>query len=125
MKTTEAQIKSITDGPKTIHGTKVWPLAYGHRSWLIARKNKVVLGLKNVNDFSIAEFCFAFTKDALSLQNINGVSATKAINDFLFGSSEAKLAAILKHAFEQVAIYQKTMVAPKKAQAAKSRKKTT
>lgn len=122
MKTETAQSRSITDAPKIIHGTKVWPLAYGHRSWLIQRKNKVVLGSKNVDDYAIAEFCFAFTRDPLALQSIKGVAATKVVNDLLFSSSEAKLSALLKHAFEQVEIYQKTLSVPKKPQAAKGRK---
>ena len=123
MKSETAQSRSVTDTSKTIHGVKVWPLAYGHRSWLITRKNKVVLGKDDVDDFHIAEFCFAFTKDPLALQSVKGASATKQVNDLLFSSSEAKLRALLKHAFEQVEIYQKTLVAPKKPQAATGRKK--
>lgn len=103
---------------KKVAGHTVWPITYGHIVWLRdLRKNKFILK-QTVEDFAIAEICFAFTQEPLALQSIKGATATKRINDLLLSTSPATLTALFTHAIEQFEIHAKTLTLPKKAQAA-------
>lgn len=125
-----ARRKSLTSVTKTVAGLKVWPVAYGHVLWLRdTRKNKI-LTRGDADDFSVAEICFAFTQDPLALQSITGAKATKAVNDMLLSGSISDLNKLFEHATEQLTIYAKTLpvakktpAAPRRANAARSRRK--
>ena len=122
MKTATAQKKSLLATTKTVAGHTVHTIAYGHVVWLRdTRKNKIITQCKE-DDFSMAELCFAFTQDPITLQGIVGAKATKAINNLLLSSSPATLGSLFNHAAEQLSIYAKTLTTPKKATAAVSRK---
>jgi len=126
MTPTKAREKSITAVCKIVGGHKVWPLAYGHMLWLRkTRKNRFVANLGNekyqATDFDCVEFCFAFLHDPIALQSLTGVKATKQINDFLLGSTQASLSALFSYSAEQLTIYIKTQPRPKKAMAASRR----
>jgi len=122
MKTETAQIKSVVATTKTVSGVKVWPVTQGHIIWLRdTRKNKIMTG-KAEDDQSMAEICFAFTKDPLVLQRIIGQSATKQVNELLIGTPVATLSALFNYAAEQLDIYIKTLTTPKKATAEVNRK---
>jgi uncharacterized protein YecA (UPF0149 family) len=122
MKTETAQIRSITDAPKMIHGIKVWPMALGHLTWLNQRKNKFITEGKT-DDFTLAELCFCFTVHPAEIKTYQGAKATKQIEEFADCCSVQKLTALYNHAVEQLLIHIKTISHPKKAQAAKGRKK--
>lgn len=118
----QAQSSSAMATTKTVAGIKVYPVAYGHIYWLRdLRKNKILAG-KDENDFAMAEICFAFTNDALSLQRLTGAPVTKRINDLLMGNSVATLSSLFEYAAEQLSIHIKTLVSPKKPTAQVSRK---
>mgnify|MGYP000166720174 CR=1 FL=1 len=122
MTTEKAQLAAVMAQPKTIHGVKVWPVTQGHIIWLReTRKNKILNG-KEEDDFAMAEICFAFTQDPLPLQRITGQVAAKRINELLIASPVSTLRALFTYAAEQLDIYIKTLVSPKKLPAQASRK---
>lgn len=122
MTTDRAQVSSVMSGTKIVGGHKVYPITYGHIYWLNdIRKNKILQG-KDENDFSMAEICFAFTQDSLSLQRLTGANATKRINALLMGSTATQLTSLFTYAAEQITIHIQTLISPKKAQAQVSRK---
>lgn len=124
MKTETAQARSVTDAPKMIHGVKVWPLTMGCLKWLNDRKNKVITQ-KAPDDFSLAEFCFAFTKQPEDLQSFRGASATKSIDSFLLCSRPSTLTGLFNYGVEQLVIHIKTQSQIKKPRAAKGRSNPT
>jgi hypothetical protein len=73
--------------PQTVSGHKVYPCAYGHIHWLTERKNPVMTQKGNVNDYALAEICFAFTSDPKSLQGIKGAAAKARVTTFLMEST--------------------------------------
>ena len=114
MKSNTAQKKSLIATTKTIAGHTVYSVAYGHVVWLRdIRKNKIITKSAE-DDFSMAEICFAFTKDPLALQSFTGAKATKEINDLLLSSSPATLGSLFNHAAEQLEIYCSTLTTQKK-----------
>lgn len=112
---------------QTVSGHKVWPCAYGHIHWLTERKNPVMTRKGNVDDYSLAEICFAFTTDPKSLQSIKGAIAKARVTTFLMESTSKSLVALWTHASKEIESYFASMVVPKKApaQAAKNRKPAT
>jgi len=103
--------------PQTVSGHKVWPCAYGHIHWLTERKNPVMTQKGKVDDYSLAEICFAFTSDPKSLQSIKGPMAKAKVTTFLMESTSRSLVALWTHASKEIEAYFSTMVVPKKATA--------
>ena len=99
--------------PQTVASHKVYPCTYGHIHWLTERKNPLMTQKGNVDDYSLAEICFAFTTDPKSLQNMESTSRT--------------LVALWTHASKEIENYFSSMTVPKKApgQALKKRKPAT
>lgn len=124
MTTKTAQNKSAYSQPKTVAGHKVYPAAYGHINWIVGRKNPVMTGKGAVDDYALAEICFAFTQEPKSLQNITGANAKKRANDLLVESSPKTLIELWTYAAEQIEIYHKTLSFPKKAPAQSKNRKT-
>ena len=109
-----ARQKSAHYVTKTVRGVKVWPVAYGHVSWLRERKNKAMAARVGLSDYDLAELSFAFTKSPIELQNFKGAKAKKAVNDFLLASSMETLTALYNHAIEQLVIFVQTLPTAKK-----------
>ena len=113
--------------PQTIAGHKAYPCAYGHIHWLTERKNPVITQKGNVDDYALAEICFAFTTDPKMLQSIKGATAKARVTTFLMESTSRSLVALWTHASKEIEQYFASMTVPKKApaQATKSRKPAT
>jgi hypothetical protein len=113
--------------PQTIAGYKVYPCAYGHIHWLTERKNPIMTQKGNVDDYALAEICFAFTTDPKSLQAVKGAQAKARVTTFLMESTSRALVALWTHASKEIELYFSSMTVPKKApaQASKSRKPAT
>ena len=113
--------------PQTIAGHKAHPCAYGHIHWLTERKNPVMTQKGNVDDYALAEICFAFTTDPKTLQSIKGAAAKARVTTFLMESTSRSLVALWTHASKEIENYFASMTVPKKApaQVAKSRKPAT
>jgi hypothetical protein len=81
----------------------------------------------NVDDYSLAEICFAFTTDPKSLQNIKGTQAKARVTTFLMESTSRSLVALWTHASKEIENYFSSMTVPKKVpgQAIKKRKPAT
>ena len=127
MTTKTAQKDAAYAQSQTIGGVKVWPCAYGHIHWLTSRKNAVITQKGKVNDFVLAEVCFALTNDPKTLQSIKGVQAKSQITSFLMESTSKTLMALWTHASKEIESYFSSMAVPKKAkaQAVKNRKPAT
>lgn len=112
---------------QTVAGHKAWPCAYGHINWLTERKNPVLAQKGKVDDYALAEICFAFTNDPKTLQTIKGAAAKARVTTFLMESTSKSLVALWTHASKQIEEYFASMTVPKKApaQATKSRKPAT
>jgi len=121
--------KSATaySSPQTVAGHKVWPCAYGHIHWLTERKNPVMTQKGDVNDYALAEICFAFTTDPKTLQGIKGTQAKSRVTTFLIESTSKALVALWTHASKEIENYYASMTVPKKApaQVTKSRNPAT
>jgi hypothetical protein len=113
--------------PQTIAGHKAYPCAYGHIHWLTERKNPVMTQKGKVDDYALAEICFAFTTDPKTLQSIKGAAAKARVTTFLMESTSRSLVALWTHASREIEQYFSSMTVPKKApaQAVKSRKPAT
>lgn len=114
--------------PQTVAGHKVWPCAYGHVHWLTERKNPVISQKGKVDDYALAEICFAFTSDPKSLQSIKGAIAKARVTTFLMESTSRSLVALWTHASKEIEAYFGSLTVPKKAPAQalpKSRKPAT
>jgi hypothetical protein len=113
--------------PRTVASQKVYPCAYGHIHWLTERKNPVMTQKGNVDDYALAEICFAFTTDPKTLQGIKGAQAKARVTTFLMESTSRSLVALWTHASKEIESYFASMTVPKKApaQATKSRKPAT
>lgn len=116
-----AQKESVTATTKTIAGIKVWPISYGHITWLRERKN-LLLTKGQASDASLAEICFAFTKDPVALQSVKGPAAIKAVNEMFLRTPISTMNSLFVYASDQIAIYLKTITSPKKAPERQSRK---
>lgn len=113
---------------QTVAGHKVWPCAYGHIHWLTERKNPVMTRKGKVDDYALAEICFAFTSDPKSLQSIKGALAKAKVTTFLMESTSKSLVALWTHASKEIESYFGSLAVPKKAPAqalTKSRKPAT
>lgn len=119
--------KSAYAQPQTVSGHKAYPCAYGHIHWLTERKNPVMTQKGNVDDYALAEICFAFTNDPKTLQALKAATAKAKVTEFLMASSSKSLIALWTHASKEIESYFSSMVIPKKApaQAVKSRKPAT
>jgi hypothetical protein len=113
--------------PQIVSGHKVYPCTYGHIHWLTERKNPLMTQKGNVDDYSLAEICFAFTTDPKSLQNVKGAQAKARVTTFLMESTSKVLVALWTHASKEIENYFASMTVPKKvpAQAIKKRKPAT
>lgn len=102
---------------QTVAGHKAHPCAYGHIHWLTERKNPVMTQKGNVDDYALAEICFAFTTDPKTLQSIKGAMAKARVTTFLMESTSRSLVALWTHASKEIENYFASMTVPKKAQA--------
>jgi hypothetical protein len=109
---------------KTISGYTVYPCTYGHIHWLMGQKNPVFTQKGKVDDYALAEICYAFTVEPSPLQSIKGAIAKKKVNDFLINSTTKPLMDLWKHAMQEIELFYDSMTVPKKAipQVQKSRK---
>jgi hypothetical protein len=109
---------------QTIAGHQVYPCTYGHIHWLKERKNPVMIQKGNIDDYALAEICYAFTSDSKSLQSTKGAQAKAKVTSFLMESTSRSLVALWVHASKEIETYFSSLTVPKKAtsQAAKSRK---
>ena len=113
--------------PQTVAGHKAYPCSYGHIHWLTERKNPLMTQKGKVDDYALAEICFAFTSDPKSLQSAKGAAAKARVTTFLMESTSRSLVALWTHASKEIEQYFASMTVPKKApvQATKSRKPAT
>lgn len=112
---------------QTIAGHTVWPCAYGHIHWLTERKNPLLTQKGNIDDFALAEICYAFTVEPKALQSVKGATAKSKINAFLMGATSGALIKLWTHASKEIEAYFASITTPKKdtPQAQKNRKPAT